>query len=396
MDTHEQARQHFMQGAQHFENGALEAARDEFEAARALAPERASVLGNLGITLFHLRCHDDAVPLLERATAADPEYGEAWIALGLSHETTGRWGEAAAALERGLALVPPHAPLWLSFGQCIARLGHPREALQAFERAVELDPALGAAWSARGGILRDLYRFTEAAQSFEQALAHGADPELNHYYLAAVQGGPMPSAPPRHYVEGLFDDYSGDFETHLVEQLHYRGHERLIEPLLARNERYENVIDLGCGTGLCARLIASHADTIDGVDLSRAMLDQARASGAYRHLDHADIATYLAQRTEPVDLVLAADVFIYVGELDGVFAQVRRLLRAGGCFAFTVEQPETGEEGVHLLPSLRYAHSESYVRTLAARHGFEVRALQRAPLRDHADGAVDALYVYLQ
>jgi predicted TPR repeat methyltransferase len=99
------------------------------------------------------------------------------------------------------------------------------------------------------------------------------------------------------------------------------------------------------------------------------MLERARATGAYAQLTRGDITVHL-QRTETRhDLVLAADVFIYVGELEAVFAGVHRVLAPGGTFCFSVELAH-GQQGFELRPSLRYAHTEPYLLGLAERHGF--------------------------
>ncbi len=391
----EQARQYFLEGIEHFESGVLERARSCFERSLELAPDRASVLGNLGATLFRLQRWQEAVPVLRRTTEVDPHYAQAWISLGLCHEALARWSEAADVLERGLALEPEQADVWQICGECHERAGRPQPALHAFDRAIELDPDSAAAWSARAGVLRDLGRLEEAAESYERAVAAGGDPELHAYYLAAVRGGEGPAAPPRTYVERLFDQYATDFESHLVEQLRYRGHEWLLKPLLESGRRFRTVLDLGCGTGLCGALLAPLADAIDGVDLSSGMLEQARARGIYRELTHEDLATFLSGAERRADLVVAADVFIYVGALDTVFPAVRRILQPGGCFAFTVElAPDTDD--FRLQSSLRYAHSEAYVRRLAATCGFRVCELNRAPLRHNRQEPLDALYAYLE
>lgn len=395
MDTAlERARQHFLEGIGHFEAGRLEPAKACFEASLALAPGRASVLANLGITLFRLKRWQQAIPVLSQAVEADPAQTDAWFGLGLCHEAQAQWRQAADALERGLALDPGRTDLWMTCGQCQANTGRAEVALRAFDRVLETDPDAAAAWSARGGVLCDLGRLDEAVPCFERAIALGADPEMHDYYLAAARGTHSPTAPPRAYVEALFDQYSADFQTHLVDQLQYRGHEWLVRPLIASGQRYRSVLDLGCGTGLCGALIAPHAEAVDGVDLSAAMLEQARALGVYRELIHEDLTTFLVQAHRSADLILAADVFIYVGALDDVFRAVRRILEPGGCFAFTVE-PAADTADFRLLSSLRYAHSEAYIRRLCEAHGFSVRDLQRAPLRKNQREPLDALYVYL-
>ncbi len=391
----EQARQHFLQGVAAFEARRLSEACDAFRAALALAPGRASVLLNLGVTYFHLAQWDLARSCLQQAAAADDSQADAWSYLGLTHEVLAQWPAALDCLSRALALAPGQAGLWLAAGRCHARVGALDQAMAAFERALALDPNLSEAWSARGGLLRELHQLPQAAQCFERALALGADPELHGYYLASVRGADAPAAPPRLYVENLFDQYAADFGDHLVAQLRYQGHETLVRPLLQLGRRYGLVLDLGCGSGLCGKLIRPLADAIDGVDLSAAMLAQAAQLGVYRDLTHADLGAFLAHTPLRPDLVLAADVFIYVGELSAVFQAVRRILAPAGCFAFTVELAAAGAE-VQLLPSLRYAHSEAYIRRLAATSGLRIRELFAAPLRYEQSVPVQGLYGVLE
>lgn len=393
-DGFEQARQHFIEGVGHFEAGRLEPACASFEAALALTPGRPSVLGNLGITLFRLGRWQRAVDVLQQAVVADPSHAEARVCLGLSHECLGNWEAAARELELGLEGFDGGAPALLALGRSLGRIGRLPDALLALDQALAAEEYLAEAWSVRGNVLRDMGRLDEAAESFRRAIDAGADPELHRYYLAAAKGETL-ATPPRFFVESLFDEYSGDFDEHLVKQLGYRGHERLLQPLLGNGRRYARVLDLGCGTGLCGSLVAAHADAVDGVDLSAAMLEQARKRGLYRNLTHDDLNSYLAAQTEAADLVIAADVFIYVGALDELFPQVRRILAPGGVFAFTLERTPD-KDGFRLLPTLRYAHSEAYIRRLAQEHRFVVRDVITAGLRADQAETLPALYVYLQ
>jgi predicted TPR repeat methyltransferase len=393
-DAFEQARQHFLEGVAHFEAGRLEPARESFEAAQALVPGRPSVLGNLGITLFRQGRWQAAADTLRQAVSADPAHAEAWVCLGLSNEYLGNWEVAADALERGLESFDGGAMALLALGRSLGRIGRLSDALQALDHALSKEEYLAEAWSVRGNVLRDMGRLAEAAESFRRAVDAGADPELHHYYLAAAEGKTL-AAPPRHFVESLFDEYSTDFEEHLVGTLGYRGPERLLQRLLGNSRRYARVLDLGCGTGLCGSLVAPYADIVDGVDLSAAMLEQARKRGVYRQLTHDDLRTFLSAQTEQAELVVAADVFIYVGALDEIFPQVRRILAPGGIFAFTLERAQDDGD-FRLLPTLRYAHSEAYVRRLAEQNGFSVRDVVTAGLRaDHTE-TLPALYMYLQ
>lgn len=389
----EQARLAFLQGVEHFESGRLAQARTSFEDSLRLAPGRPSVLGNLGVCLYALKEWEKAVEVLQLATTTDADNADAWICLGLCQEHFGEWLLATQCLARGLALRPTNAVHWLKLGQCRLRVGDADGALAAFDRALEQDATLADAWSARGSLMRELGDLQQAAMCFERALAHGAEPTLHRYFLASVRGQDSPSAPPRRYVESLFDDYAADFQSHLVQQLGYQAHETLVRPLLASGRSFEAVLDLGCGTGLCGALMQAAAKAIDGVDVSAAMLEQARTGGAYSDLTHADLSAYLAASGNRYDLVLAADVFIYVGALETVFSEVCRILVPAGCFAFSLETSEQQE--VQLMPSLRYAHSQNYIRRLAESHGLIVDKVVQAPIRHDQQQPVMGLYCYL-
>lgn len=380
----------FVQGLDQFESGQLEAASASFSEALRFAPGRPSLLQNLGSTLLLLGRYEDAVTQLQAAVVAEPGHGDSWLHFGMALQRLGRWADAASAFEQALPLLGDDYALVLSCANCHLRNDNASRAMSLYEQAILQHPALPAAWLDKGNLLRESGHLAAARECFAEAVRLG-DVEIGPYYLAAVSAAETPPAPPRHYVETLFDEYAAEFQAHLVENLAYSAHTRLCQPL--RQARHGAVLDLGCGTGLCGVLLQQSAACIDGVDLSRAMLDQARASGAYRKLVHEDAQAYLTDTSERYDLVLAADVFIYVGDLSAVFAGVRKVLLPQGSFAFSVEL--SPDLDLQLLPSLRYAHSEAYVRRLAAEHGFIVKAIVAGEIRKDQQAAIHGLYVYL-
>lgn len=393
-DTTERAKAHFFAGNAHFEAGRLDAARSDYEAALALVPGRPSVLANLGITLCRSGHWKDAIQRLDAALLADPTHTDAWAALGLAREALGEWAGAAHALRQALRLGAAQASLHLSLAMCELRLERPREALQALDEALAIDPAFAEAWSQRAHLMREAGELAEAEHAYRQALQHGADAELQRFYLAAVTDAREPPPPPAVYARALFDQYADDFQDHLLAQLKYTAPQTLLTPLLAGGRRFPHVLDLGCGTGLCGRLLAPHADAIDGVDVSAAMVQRARASGVYREVLHGGLLDALNAPGAAADLVVAADVFIYVGALDAVFAASAQRLAAGGVLAFSVEQADTGRD-LQLRPSLRYAHGRESIERLAAAHGLVVDALWAAPIREDQRRPVMGWYAHL-
>ena len=356
----EQAKTFFLQGLGHYEAGRYEEAEREFAASLALVPGRASTLTNLGATRVKLGRWQDALDLLDEALAQEP-------------------GNAEALGHKAMAL---------------AELGHHAQALSCVERVLDADPSPAPLWSLRGSLLKEMDRLDEAAAAWREALALGADPELHRYYLAALSGAETPPAAPRQYVESLFDSYADGFDTHLIEVLGYRIPEVLVDELRRMDRRFDCALDLGCGTGLCGPLLKPLAARLDGVDLSAHMVEAARSRNVYDELTHADVVDYLAATARRYDLVLAADVFIYVGALDRVFESVKRVMPSGGVFCFSVELSDEGHD-LQLRSSLRYAHSARYIQKLAEQYGFEISRTADHSIRDDQGKPIAGLCAWL-
>ena len=303
---------------------------------------------------------------------------------------------ALAVLERDARERPRDARLRLAIGQALQHLGRPLEALESYERALAIDARLGPAWTLRGHLLRQAGRLADASVCFNEAIACGEDIESHRYFLGALGLGAPPRAAPPAFVRDLFDEYADRFDSELVDTLRYRGPEQVCAPLAQLHPApFASVLDLGCGSGLAAPLLRPRAARLVGVDLSPRMIERAAATGAYDELRVAEAVAWLASTPERHDLVVACDVFIYLGDLAIVFAAVARVLVPDGVFAFTVEEGQA-DAGYDLLPTLRYTHSERYLRALAQAHGLRVTRCARAPLREGHGEAIAGLTLHLQ
>jgi predicted TPR repeat methyltransferase len=378
--------------------GQPEPALASYARALQLAPASADVLHNQGIALQMLDRHQDALASFDKALALKPGHADAWSARGVSLQQSGRFADAEESYGRALQLKPAFAEGLCNRGTLMQRLGRHEEALADYGLALQARPQYALAHQYRANTLRALGRHEEAIAAYHQALACGADAQHQpylHYMLATLGAEPAPAAPPAQYVRELFDQYAGHFDEHLVGKLQYRTPQLLVDALRpALPPGQLDTLDLGCGTGLCAPLLAPFSTSLTGVDLSQNMLAEARRRGLYTGLACDDITSYLRHCTQQYDLVAAADVFVYVGELDPVFEGVRAILRPGGVFAFSVEAE--ADAGLTLRPSGRYAHGEAYLRMLAGRHGFEVRELSRHAVRQDRGADVEGYLVVLR
>jgi predicted TPR repeat methyltransferase len=272
-------------------------------------------------------------------------------------------------------------------------------AADVLAQTVELAPGFATAWFALGAIRDRLGDRNGAVAAFEQA--RDGDPEDYHgarLQLARLGAGEAAPAMTETYVRRLFDQYAGRYDTALTEHLRYRGPAILCDAVEAamreagRPMRFAAMLDLGCGTGLGGAAFRSFAERLVGVDLSPAMIAQAAAKGLYDRLVSADLADFLADEATAAaqyQLVLAADVFVYINDLAPVIAGVARVLAPNGLLAFTVET-HSGD-GVKLLPTLRFAYAEAYLREILAGAGLTVLTLAEAAVRTEKGVPVNGL-----
>jgi predicted TPR repeat methyltransferase len=399
----ERAKLQFLQGLAHFEASRFEQAESLFRGSLNLLPGRISTLVNLAATLLALGRPAEALTLVEQVLAQEADNQDAEFHRATALGRLQRLDESLDSFERLLALNGQLAEAWSRHGQTLQALDRHAQALGSYQRALALDARLPLAWVNLGSLLRESGRPAEAAHAFGQAIVHGGDSELVRYYLASVTGSGVPAVSPRAYVQSLFDGYAEDFDTHLVQVLGYKTHEILVRHLRALAPgRFDSALDLGCGTGLSGRLVRPLAGRLAGVDLSQSMLDKAAASGVYDALEQADIVEHLRHTPSRHDLVLATDVFIYLGDLAPTFEAAGQAMRRGGIFCFSAEALQddaaaaVGSPGFELRASLRYAHGERYLRGLAERHGFDVARLLREPLREEQRQAIEGFFVYLR
>ena len=264
-------------------------------------------------------------------------------------ETLAHLGDLDAAIDvlRGtLELVPAWGAGWFRLGEYLERAGDPAGAAIAWDRTVEVQPddPFGA------GLRRDLLR--------EQPLSET-----------------MPPA----FVEMLFDQYAPRFEASLLDHLEYQGPTLIAEALRgAPGTNIHRALDLGCGTGLIGPVLRPLCDHLTGIDLSQAMLDEAQAKGVYDQLVKADIQE-MPILAGHYGLIVASDVFNYLGALERIIGWCAASLSADGTLIFTVEQARDSD--VTLRETRRFAHGRGYVSDLLQTAGFGMIEIRDVVLR---------------
>jgi len=180
----------------------------------------------------------------------------------------------------------------------------------------------------------------------------------------------------------LFDKYSETYDQHLLSSLDYTVPEKISHLI---NEKYGKtgtigrVLDLGCGTGLCGVEIKDRCSELIGIDLSKQMLIKAKQKSAYTHLENIEITEYLRKSKSMFDIMIAADVLIYVGKLDKLFLYCSRKIRSGGCFIFSIETTET--KNFQVNKTGRFSHNKKYIEDLAKKTLWHINSKEETEIR---------------
>jgi len=361
-------------------------------------PDWAAALHNYGVVLRALGNHERAATILSGAVELRRDHGPSRAALAGALRELGHLDDACKHARRATKLAPKDSAGWLELGLVRQRQGMPEGGAAAFERAISADPQSPQAHWCLAEATRLLGEFDRAALHYRRCLE--LDPADRHgaaLCLALLGAAPMPERAPDAYVRQLFDDYAGHFDAALVEKLDYRAPALLADALNRSLDRREGltVLDAGCGTGLAAPILRPLAARLDGIDLSPAMVEQARGRGLYDQLDEGELVASLTLRPLSYDLIVAADVLVYFGDLGPVMAAAAAALHATGLFAFTVEKAE--DCASYLLgPKSRYAHAAAYVRERGEHGGFTVALMEEAATRKEAGADVPGLVVVLR
>jgi predicted TPR repeat methyltransferase len=271
------------------------------------------------------------------------------------------------------------------------------EAAELMAQALEVVPQWVAGWNLLGGYRESAGDIAGAVAAWTQLLQLDAKGLFGARLKLAAHGASQGVPPEPAYVEALFDDYARRFEQSLVAGLGYQVPEMLAAALrqvmAARGTtRFRRGLDLGCGTGLMGTHLRPLVERLEGVDLSGKMLAEARRKGIYDRLEKVELVAFLSDEAASADVIVAADVFNYVGALEAVLAALSRALPPGGVTAFSLET-HVGEDAVRLGTSLRFQHGAELTLALCRSVGLEIVVAEPSMIRMDRGAPVDGLIV---
>jgi predicted TPR repeat methyltransferase len=360
-------------------------AMNAFQALLDLSPEHPGANFQAALTLMAQQQFQKALPHLQWMAEKFPHHFETQVNLGTIYLHLAELDKARAHYLKAADIQPNDTQVLFNLGVISMQLQDPFAAITYYARVGELEPTNFAIQNNLGFIHLMLKQQSEAIRHFEKALEIAPDNEaIRHTLRILKQDSAITDSPPA-YVEALFNSYADHFDKHLLQQLHYRGPLLLKEALEQVSQCKTadwQVLDLGCGTGLCGEVMRPFAKRLIGVDLSENMLTLAAQKEIYDELIHEAILPYLREQYHQFQLITSADTFVYTGDLAPIFAAAHQALAEKGLLVFNAEISD--DVDFKLTSSGRFAHSQRYLDAISMTQHFTIAFYQRAVIRTQA------------
>ena len=365
-------------GVIHSNSGEQEKAIEIYEKAIKIKKDYIA-LNNLGLIYSNINEQDKAIVNFQKALNIKPDFAEAYINIGNSLVANGNPKLALENFNKAIEIKPNSPELYNNVANVYSIIGDLRESIKSYTKAIEINPNYTNAYNNLAKIFMKTGEKKSAIKNFELVIKNKPNhPEALHL-LNSLKGKTTESAP-NEYVKNLFNDHADDFEETLLNKLGYNI-PRKISEIITKNKSIQlgSVLDMGCGTGLVGKELNGNFKYIEGIDLSEKMLNTARMKNIYNKLGCFDISQYLSHQPLNFDYFIAADVFVYLGNLSMVFELIKSNNKKDGILVFSVEKSE--REDFYLTEAGRYAHSKEYIMQLSNKFGYEVIDLINSDLR---------------
>lgn len=378
-------------------SGKREEAINAYRALIELAPLHAGARFQLGCLLMQQAHYQAAIEQFTAIERDHPFHFETETNIATCYLKLRRLNEAKMHYLKALALSSQDTQILFNLGVISMQQGFPKEAVEYYLRLLKIDSDHIDTHNNLAIVYLALQNKDAALTHFREALRLKPDNPTLTYIINMMSGGKNIKAAPSEYVQSLFDAYADHYEDHLTQSLQYVVPNELYD-IIGRIETLPqgkwDILDLGCGTGLCGALFKSAAHTLTGVDIAEQMLAKAQQKNIYDKLIKADILNFLRRSTkDQYDLILAADVLVYFGDLDDLMFAIANVLKQRGLLAFNIEV--STQVAYQLTSSGRFAHSKQYVENCALKNNLEILMAKSGFMRKQEQEDVYGMYYVL-
>ncbi|OGT36910.1 MAG: hypothetical protein A3F11_09025 [Gammaproteobacteria bacterium RIFCSPHIGHO2_12_FULL_37_14] len=352
------------------------------EAILELAPQHVGAHFQLACVFMQQDKYQVAIEHLSIIAQSHTSHFETKTNLATCLFKLGKLNEAKFCYLEALSLSSSDTQIFFNLGVIEAQLGHMQVAMDYYEQAIKIDPNFFEAHYNLGVLLLRAKGPDAALICFHEALRIQPTNTIVQHLIDVLTPEKHLSTLPADFVSSLFDSYADHYDVHLTNILQYELPQRIyqwIVELTGKAYQEWNILDLGCGTGLCGKLFKTNTNYLIGVDLSKKMLAIAAEKSMYDELILSDVLSFLSEQHHSYDLIIAGDVLGYLGDLSMLFSGVLRALKFAGLFVFSAEISE--QEGYHVTSFGRFVYSKQYLDQLIIQNQLAIMRYELVTLR---------------
>lgn len=350
----------------------------------------------LAVSLLQNKCEQEkALTLLYQAVELNPHNAEALLKIADFQANQKNYAEAEKYYKKAIEFSPQNLSAHTNYAAMLIKTKRTLEALEEYRAAVLIAPETPEISYNLAQILRELKDYEQALllmfNAFYSAPEHNdwginiaetlallnkTEPEkakkiaqnwyekmpdniIARHSWNAVNG--KTDADDSEYNRLLFNVFAPTYEATLS-NINYKA---AAEIASICGKCGGKILDLGCGSGILGAALKNNENEIFGVDISEQMLKSAELKNSYKQLICGDIINFLQNNSEHFDLIVAADVFCYFGNLSPIFEHC-----FPSKFVFSIEVDDKTETYV-LQANGRYKHNPQYAENLLKTVGYQ-------------------------
>ncbi len=356
------------------QSGEMDAAEKLLVEYIASHPRNAQAHYVLAVIAMYAREFDRAENLLRKTLSLDSVHTQANFYLALLLAESGDERAAMDRLLQALNAEPTNLSALLLLGGIFMKMGDKAASEKAFSHVLALAPDHLLAWYSLLELLHSQDRGREGIQRLSAAIdSFSGSIPLRH--LRALFSGDVPPCAPREFIAAFYSSFVEMFEPWVVAASHVPHVEMLLKELCElpqlRDKRHASLLDLGCGTGVVAEMLADMTAIRVGVDISPHMLKISRRSKQYDVLYDVDIIEYVIGSETLFDVVVAAGSLRWMGNLQPFFQSVRGVMHKDSILACMLDK-ELSTLAYSVANHGRYSHHFSYVSDISQAEGLEL------------------------
>jgi len=174
------------------------------------------------------------------------------------------------------------------------------------------------------------------------------------------------------------------------------GHDVLFGMSFEFVKEKDKLLDIGIGTGLASIKFSRLGLKVFGLDSSEEMLNVCRSKSFAQALNLYDLMTdQIPYEDNYFNHVICCGVLHFTGHLKDLFTDVKRVIKPGGIFSFTIAPQNTElnyikEDTAWGVPIFK--HSMTYIKNLLAENGFILQKEQRLLIKGADKVTYDMLF----